>query len=344
MLCAVPRSPSPLDPLRSPLRPAQPRLIRLSLRPSVRSPTHLPPSASCPPAAPPSRTSPSPQSQRTAACPPPQPHAHPPPRLGRRGRMGWRGLGRGLGRGPKGARRSRRPSVAGRSYSSRCGRRRTGSQARGAPSRAEPRRAAARTAMGDRGALCFAALCFAALGFCAHSQSFFSPLCGTNCTRLRRRLPRGCRAQGPLPPRTAPSARTRRGRPRHGHGPDPHLPPCHPHRISHLLHKCINCTPPSLHCGSVLLRGARPLSRWLTHTLFIAHFHSVSVCPALRTGAAEVLVASDVAARGLDIPSVQLVVHADLPNDGDTCARVPTWPEISSAGYMRFSLSPPPSC
>jgi ATP-dependent RNA helicase DeaD len=36
---------------------------------------------------------------------------------------------------------------------------------------------------------------------------------------------------------------------------------------------------------------------------------------ALRDGAARVLVATDVAARGLDLPSVALVVHADLPND-----------------------------
>src|SRR5690606_20683498 len=34
---------------------------------------------------------------------------------------------------------------------------------------------------------------------------------------------------------------------------------------------------------------------------------------ALRDGAARVLVATDVAARGLDLPEVGLVVHADLP-------------------------------
>lgn len=36
---------------------------------------------------------------------------------------------------------------------------------------------------------------------------------------------------------------------------------------------------------------------------------------ALRDGRARVLVATDVAARGLDLPSVELVVHADLPRD-----------------------------
>ena len=38
---------------------------------------------------------------------------------------------------------------------------------------------------------------------------------------------------------------------------------------------------------------------------------------ALRTGRARVLVATDVAARGLDLPDVDLVVHADLPQNAD---------------------------
>ncbi|NQW62721.1 MAG: DEAD/DEAH box helicase [Deltaproteobacteria bacterium] len=36
---------------------------------------------------------------------------------------------------------------------------------------------------------------------------------------------------------------------------------------------------------------------------------------ALRDGTANILVATDVAARGLDLPSVGLIIHADLPND-----------------------------
>jgi len=39
---------------------------------------------------------------------------------------------------------------------------------------------------------------------------------------------------------------------------------------------------------------------------------------ALRDGRAKVLVATDVAARGLDLPELALVIHADLPNDAET--------------------------
>lgn len=39
---------------------------------------------------------------------------------------------------------------------------------------------------------------------------------------------------------------------------------------------------------------------------------------ALRDGRARVLVATDVAARGLDLPALALVIHADLPNDSET--------------------------
>lgn len=38
----------------------------------------------------------------------------------------------------------------------------------------------------------------------------------------------------------------------------------------------------------------------------------------LRSGYVDVLVATDVAARGLDLPGVELVVHADMPKSADT--------------------------
>ena len=39
---------------------------------------------------------------------------------------------------------------------------------------------------------------------------------------------------------------------------------------------------------------------------------------ALRDGRARICVATDVAARGLDLPNLDLVIHADLPNDAET--------------------------
>ena len=39
---------------------------------------------------------------------------------------------------------------------------------------------------------------------------------------------------------------------------------------------------------------------------------------ALRDGRARVCVATDVAARGIDLPNLELVIHAELPNDRDT--------------------------
>src|SRR5258707_3111220 len=38
---------------------------------------------------------------------------------------------------------------------------------------------------------------------------------------------------------------------------------------------------------------------------------------ALRDGRARVCVATDVAARGIDLPNLGLVIHADLPNDAE---------------------------
>ncbi len=43
-----------------------------------------------------------------------------------------------------------------------------------------------------------------------------------------------------------------------------------------------------------------------------------SAMQALRDGRARVCVATDVAARGLDLPSLSLVIHVDLPRDAET--------------------------
>ena len=43
-----------------------------------------------------------------------------------------------------------------------------------------------------------------------------------------------------------------------------------------------------------------------------------SALQALRDGRARVCVATDVAARGIDLPNLTLVIHADLPNDAET--------------------------
>ena len=39
---------------------------------------------------------------------------------------------------------------------------------------------------------------------------------------------------------------------------------------------------------------------------------------AMRDGRARVCVATDVAARGIDLPNLDLVIHADLPNNPET--------------------------
>ncbi len=39
---------------------------------------------------------------------------------------------------------------------------------------------------------------------------------------------------------------------------------------------------------------------------------------AMRDGRARVCVATDVAARGIDLPNLELVIHAELPSNGET--------------------------
>jgi len=86
---------------------------------------------------------------------------------------------------------------------------------------------------------------------------------------------------------------------------------------------------------------------------------------ALRDGRARVCVATDVAARGLDLPDLGLVIHADLPHDRDsvlhrsgrtgragrkgTCVMLVPYPgrrhaeRLLSAAHVEAAWSPPPS-
>ena len=57
-----------------------------------------------------------------------------------------------------------------------------------------------------------------------------------------------------------------------------------------------------------------------------------------RAGSVNVLVATDVAARGLDIPDVEVVVHYELPQDpesflhrsGESASVLPPWPALGA--------------
>ncbi len=57
---------------------------------------------------------------------------------------------------------------------------------------------------------------------------------------------------------------------------------------------------------------------------------------ALRDGRARVGVATDVAARGLDLPNLGLVIHAELPSDAETL-QASQWDRTSRAGRKGIS-------
>ena len=56
---------------------------------------------------------------------------------------------------------------------------------------------------------------------------------------------------------------------------------------------------------------------------------------ALRDGRARVLVATDVAARGLDLPGIALVLHADLPRDAEALQHRAAAPARGAEGARR---------
>jgi ATP-dependent RNA helicase DeaD len=82
--------------------------------------------------------------------------------------------------------------------------------------------------------------------------------------------------------------------------------------------------------GSIVFCGTREAVKRLTSRLANRGFSTVALSgefsqserthalQAMRDGRARICVATDVAARGIDLPQLDLVVHADLPNDAQT--------------------------
>ena len=52
---------------------------------------------------------------------------------------------------------------------------------------------------------------------------------------------------------------------------------------------------------------------------------------AMRDGRARVCVATDVAARGIDLPNLDLVIHADLPSNPERCCIAAAAPAAPAA-------------
>jgi ATP-dependent RNA helicase DeaD len=62
----------------------------------------------------------------------------------------------------------------------------------------------------------------------------------------------------------------------------------------------------------------------------------------LRDGRARICVATDVAARGIDLPDLGLVLHAELPRDPDTLCTAPGAPGGLGARECPWLIVPHP--
>jgi superfamily II DNA/RNA helicase len=72
------------------------------------------------------------------------------------------------------------------------------------------------------------------------------------------------------------------------------------------------------HAASCRATGCRHARSAVGLRLTLAAFVCVCVCVPATAGECNVLIATDVAARGLDIPNVDLVVHYDMPQDSES--------------------------
>lgn len=95
-------------------------------------------------------------------------------------------------------------------------------------------------------------------------------------------------------------------------------------------HACVNVLRNFEARGAIIFCQTREAVRHLHASLLERGFSAVALSgeysqserthalQSLRDGRARVCVATDVAARGIDLPSIELVIHAELPSDRDT--------------------------
>lgn len=108
-----------------------------------------------------------------------------------------------------------------------------------------------------------------------------------------------------------------------------------PHRCLHVccLHHCrISPTDSLMLCHAVVPCPALPIK--LLSCAVLAQFTRMKVLESFRSGQQHLLVATDVAARGLDIKSIKTVINYDAARDIDThihrCGRVGSRPGAPS--------------